>query len=284
MTGILTLVLGSILAGPAPSPAQFTSGVNAVEVYATVTDAKGAPVTGLAKEDFTVRENGGVQQVSTFAAGQFPLSVAVAVDRSFSMTGDRLASARSAARIFLGELRPDDESMVIAIGSNSEVIAPLSNDRASQQDALARIDSFGTTGLYDSIIAAIDAIQQARGRRALVLLSDGSDRYSTATAADALARARAADVLVYPIAFGRTRPAVFAELATLTGGRSYHIQDARRLPATVRAIAGELRQQYLLGYSPSKTIAPGSNEWRSIAVTVHRPGVTVRARDGYLAK
>ena len=264
--------------------AQFVSAVNVVEVYATVTDAKGVPVTGLGKEDFEIRENGDAQQVSAFAAGQFPLSVAIALDRSFSMAGERLAAARSAARIFLGELRADDESMLIGVGSSTEVIAPLSRDRKAQLSALESLDAFGTTGLHDAIVAAIEAIQPARGRRALVLLSDGSDRYSGATASDALARARASDVLVYPVAFGRSRPALFAELALLTGGRSFHVEDARRLPETVRAIAAELRNQYLLGYSPSKPLAPGSNEWRAIQVTVKKPNVTVRARDGYLVK
>jgi Ca-activated chloride channel family protein len=266
------------------APGQFTSAVNVVEVYATVTDEAGNPVAGLGKGDFVLREDGQVQQVSTFAAGEFPLSVALALDRSFSMAGSRLESARSAARIFLGELRDSDESMLIAIGSRTEILAPLSADRASQMKALSSVDAFGTTGLYDAVNAAIDAVQPARGRRALVLLSDGSDRYSTATAATALARARASDVMIYPVAFGRTRPAVFAELATLTGGRSYHVQDARALPETMRAIAAELRQQYLLGYTPSKPLAPGSNEWRSISVSVERRGVRVRARDGYLVR
>lgn len=264
--------------------AQFASSVNVVEVYATVSDARGNPVTGLPKEDFLVRENGEAQEISTFAAGQFPLSVAVALDRSFSMAGERLATARSAARVFLGALRPDDESMLIAVGSSTEVIAPLSRDRAAQFAALASLDAFGTTGLHDAIVTAIAAIQEAKGRRALVLLSDGSDRYSTATAADALARARASDVLVYPISFGRTRPALFAELASLTGGRSFHVTDARRLPDTLRTIATELRNQYLLGYSPAKPLAAGSNEWRSIRVSVKRPDATVRARDGYIVQ
>ncbi|MGH9310481.1 MAG: hypothetical protein ACRD1U_13975, partial [Vicinamibacterales bacterium] len=110
------------------------------------------------------------------------------------------------------------------------------------------------------------------------------DRYSTATAAAALARARASDVMIYPVAFGRARPTVFAELAALTGGRSYHVQDARTLPETMRAIAAELRQQYLLGYGPSKPLVAGSNEWRSISVSVERRRMRVRARDGYLVR
>ena len=263
---------------------QFISGVNLVEVYATVTDERGEPVRGLDRSAFEVRENGGLQVISTFTAGDFPLSVAVAVDRSFSMAGTRLEQARSAARVFLGELRPSDEATVIAIGSTVEVLAPLSTDRNVLFDALARLDAFGTTGLHDAIIRAIDAVQQARGRRALVLLSDGNDRYSQASASDALERARRSDVMVYPIALGRTRPPLFAELATLTGGRSLHVRDATTLPDTLRAIARELREQYLLGYSPSRPIVAGSDEWRAITVTVNRPNVRVRARDGYTAK
>ncbi|MGH8639170.1 MAG: VWA domain-containing protein, partial [Burkholderiales bacterium] len=209
-------VLCLILAASVAAGAQFVSGVNVVEVYATVSDSKGEPVVGLRRDDFVVRENGEIQQVSTFAAGQFPLSVALALDRSFSMAGARLATAKSAARVFLGELRPEDEAMLLAIGSTTEVVGQLSRDRSAQFSTVAALDAFGTTGLYDAILTAIDTIQPARGRRALVLLSDGSDRYSTATADEALARARASDVLVYPIAFGRTRPAMFAELATLT--------------------------------------------------------------------
>ena len=280
------MLLGLALTAPGgvAGARQFSSGVSVVEVYATVTDKRGQPVTGLDRDAFSVRENGEPQPISTFAAGEFPLSVAVAVDRSFSMTGDRLAAAKSGARIFLGALRPADESMLIAVGSTTDVIAPLSRHRPEQLEALNRLDAFGTTGLYDAIVTALDAIQPARGRRALVLLSDGSDRYSKATAAEVLERARAADVLVYPIAFGRTRPEAFAELASLTGGRSFHVTDARRLPETLQTIAAELRNQYLIGYSPVKPPVPGSNEWRSIAVSVSRPDVTVRARDGYLVK
>jgi Ca-activated chloride channel homolog len=280
------VLLGWVLAAAAGAPAatQFSSAVNVVEVYTTVSDKAGKPVTGLGREQFTVRENGEVQQISTFAAGEFPLSVAVAIDRSFSMAGDRLAAAKSGAHGFLGDLRATDESMLIAIGSTTDILSPLSTNRSRQLDALTRLDAFGTTGLYDSILAAIDAIQPARGRRALVLLSDGTDRYSTTSYAEALQRARASDVLMYPIAFGRARPEAFAELATLTGGRSFHVADGRQLPETLRTIAAELRNQYLIGYSPAKQPVAGSNEWRSITVTVSRPDVTVRARDGYLVK
>lgn len=271
-------------ASPSRSTSQFTSGVNAVEVYASVVDRQGEPVTGLTVDSFEVRENGEIQSISTFAEADFPLAVAVALDRSFSMAGDRLAVAKSAARTFLGELRPEDQSMLIGVGSAVEVIAPLSTDRPRQLAALSAVDPFGTTGLYDAIVSAIESIQSARGRRALVLLSDGDDRFSTAKAADALDRARRSDVIVYPVAIGRTNAPVFGELAALTGGRSFHVRDPKTLASTLRTIARELRQQYLLGYTPSRPITPGQEEWRSIVVQVKKPDVRVRARDGYLVK
>lgn len=280
----LLLALSIVVLSAAAGVAQFSSGVNVVEVYASVTDGHGQPVQGLQRSDFELRENGEPQALTNFTAGDFPLAAAIALDRSFSMAGERLALAKSAARTFLGELRPSDESMVIAVGSEVEIAAPLSTDRTAQFAALMRLDAFGTTGLYDAVIHAINDVQPAKGRRALVLLSDGNDRYSKATAAEALDRARRADVMIYPIAVGSSRPPLFAELATLTGGRSYQVRDPKLLLETMRGIARELREQYLLGYTPSRPIVAGSGEWRPIAVTVSRPSLHVRARDGYMVR
>lgn len=280
--GVLLTAWG--LAGAPSAAPQFSSGVNVVEVYAAATDAQGNPVTGLRRQDFTVLEDGQPQAVSAFAEGDFPLSVALALDRSFSMGTRQLPSAVSAARTFLGELRPQDQSMIVGIGSEIEVLAPLSSDRPAQQRVLSSVQPWGTTGLHDAIIESIDAVQAAKGRRALVLLSDGSDRYSKASASAALDRARRSDVMIYPVAFGRERPALFAELASLTGGRSFQPRDTAQLNTAMRTIANELRHQYLLGYTPSRAIVSGDEQWRAITVRVDRPGVTVRARDGYLAK
>ncbi|MEO8521356.1 MAG: VWA domain-containing protein [Acidobacteriota bacterium] len=279
LAAALLVLMGSTGRGSA----QFTSGVNLVEVYASATDAAGQPVTTLKQEDFELRENGELQTISNFTSGEFPLSVAVALDRSFSMSGARLALAKSAARAFLGELRPEDQSAIVAIGSQVDMLTPLSTDRKAQYDALLALQPFGTTGLHDAVIQAIDQVQPARGRRALVLLSDGADRYSDASASQALEAARRSDVMVYPVALGADRPSLFAELATLTGGRSYHTRDAAALTTALRGIARELRRQYLLGYTPTRGTA-GAGEWRSITVRVKRPGVQVRARDGYTVK
>lgn len=276
------VVVAAVVAAQEPAP-RFSTGVQLVEVYATVTDAAGVPLTGLTEDDFSVSEDGQPQQISAFASGEFPLSVALGVDRSWSMAGEPLRLAKQASQAFLRELKPDDRSMVLAISNETEVVAPLSTDRASQASAIAALDPWSTTALQDAVIAALDRLESESGRQALIVFSDGVDRYSQATPARVLERARRSNALIYPIAFGRTRPPLLAELAVLTGGRSFLLRDVRELQGTLAAIARELRYQYLLGYVPSKGTEPGAREWRSIQVRLKNQaaGTRVRARDGY---
>jgi len=266
--------------------AQFSSGVQLIEVYATVTDANGELVMGLRQSDFQVFENDRPQEISAFAAGEFPLTVALGVDRSFSMAGEPLRLAKLASQSFLKQLKPGDRSMVVAIGNNAEVIAPLSTDRAAQTQAIAALDAWSTTSLNDAVIVALDRLEPEKGRQALIVFSDGADRYSEATSGQVLMRARRSQALVYPITMGKTRVPAAVELATLTGGRSFVLRDAKELERTLTTIARELRYQYLIGYVPSPAPKPGMHEWRAIRVTVKTPatGLRVRARDGYTAE
>jgi Ca-activated chloride channel family protein len=265
------------------SIAKFSSRVQLVEVYASVTGADGEPLTGLKRSDFQVYEDGEPQELSTFAAGEFPLTVALGVDRSWSMAGEPLRLAKDASQAFLQELKPGDRSMVVAISNEADVIAPLSADRTSQARAIAGLDPWSTTALHDAVIATLDRLEPEEGRQAIVMFSDGVDRYSHATASQVIDRARRSQALIYPIALGKNRAPLLAELAVLTGGRSFQLRDARQLRPTLATIARELRFQYLLGYSPSDPIEPGVHQWRSIKVALRNPppGARVRARDGY---
>ena len=266
--------------------AQFSSGVQLIEVYATVTDAKGELVTGLRQSDFQVLENDRPQEISAFAAGEFPLTVALGVDRSFSMAGEPLRLAKLASQTFLRQLKPGDRSMVVAIGNSAEVIATLSSDHEHQARAVAALDAWSTTSLNDAVIAALDRLEPEKGRQALVVFSDGVDRYSQATSGAVIARARRSQALVYPITIGRTQSQPAVELATLTGGRSFLLRDTKELERTLSTIARELRYQYLIGYTPNTPARPGLHEWRSIRVVLKNPanGARVRARDGYIAE
>jgi Ca-activated chloride channel family protein len=273
---VLSLSLFTVASGAA----QFSSGVRLIEVYTTVTDQRGEPVTGLAASDFHVSEDGVAERVTAFAAGEFPLSVVIALDRSFSMAGERLALARQAAAAFVRALGDDDEVMVLTVGSDIEVLTPPMPARAAAGTAWQSIEPWGSTPLYDAIWRAIDAVKTRRGRRALLVISDGADRGSEVRAADLVDHARHADVLLYPVGLGRNRPPVFAELAGVTGGRSLSIADPKQLERSLASLARELRTQYLLGYVPIDVDARRAG-WHAIDVRVDRPGVRVRARDGY---
>jgi Ca-activated chloride channel family protein len=283
---VFALAVATRAQGTSQDVPAFSSSVQLVEVYATVTDAKGELVTGLRQSDFEVLEDGAPQEVTTFAAGEFPLTVALGVDRSFSMAGEPLRLAKLASQAFLRELKPNDRSMVVAIGNQADVIAPLSADRASQTRAIAGLDAWSTTALHDALITTLDRLEPETGRQAIVVFSDGADRYSEHKAAEVLERARRSTALIYPIALGKVRPSLLSELAVLTGGRSFQLRDAKELEQTLASIARELRYQYLLGYTPTKPFAKGDREWRSIKVTVKgtRSGLRVRARDGYMTE
>jgi len=282
----ILLILALTSAGSAAGPAQpqFSTRVTQVEVYATVTDKVGRPVKGLQADDFVVLEDDLPQEVTTFMGGDFPASVALAIDRSFSMQGTPLNVARTAGRVFVASLKPEDRVMLISISGNVEVLSPLSRDREPLLQALGSLDAWSSTSLNDALIKSLDLLEGESGRRAIVVLSDGADRYSQAREIDVLNRARRSDVMMYPIAIGRERPPLFAELAALTGGRSFHLRDPKELQKTLQTVAADLGAQYLLGYAPATPARQDADDWRSISVKVNRPGVTVRARSGYSAR
>jgi Ca-activated chloride channel homolog len=263
--------------------ARFSSGVQLVEVYVTVTAPGGDPVLGLRQDDFEVLEDDRPQLIAVFTRGEFPLTIALGLDRSWSMAGRPLRLAKHAALGFLRQLAPNDRSLVVAISSEADVIAPLALARAEQSRRIAALEPWGTTALHDATIAALDHLANEPGRQAVVVFSDGIDRYSRATAAAVLTRARRSQALVYPIALGRSRPPLLTELAVLTGGRSFWLRDVGELDRTLSTVARELRSQYLVGYVPSRPIERGTREWRSIRVVLRHSaaGVRVRARDGY---
>jgi Ca-activated chloride channel homolog len=249
-------------------------------VYATVVDDRGRSVEQLTQSDFIVEEDGRPQPISAFSAGDLPLSIAVAIDRSFSVSRVKLSQLVRSTQRFLGELRPQDRVMLLAVGSEVETLTPLSIDHRAAYDALTGLTPWGTTPLFDTTVSALDAIQHTSGRRALILMSDGNDRYSRTSAADVLEAARRRDVIVYPIAIQRSVPPVFAELANVSGGRSIAAPDEASLTSGLSAIASELRRQYLIGYVPAAEAA-NAERWHAITVRTRNPALRVRARAGY---
>ena len=276
----VALFVPSIAGSSAGAGLQFAARTDLVEVYATVTDAQGQPVTGLPQDAFTVLEDGVARPIRAFAEGEFPLTLAIAVDRSWSMAGEPLAIGRRGALAAVERLEPDDAALVLAIGSQVEVVSALGRERAGHERAIDRLDPWGTSPLGDGIAAALQAVEPGTGRRALVLWSDGVERYSEQSREAVLAQVRRSSVLVYPVAIGRAFPPLFAELAALSGGRALAARDRDAAERAAADVMSELRHQYLLGYEPP-TVDPQPG-WHRIDVDVAGEDVRVRARAGYL--
>ena len=174
--------------------------------------------------------------------------------------------------------------MVVAINSDAEVIAPLSADRAAQARAVDRLDPWSTTALHDAVIATLDRLEPEEGRQALVVFSDGTDRYSRATVSEVLERARRSNALIYPIAFGKQRPPLLAEFAAATGGRSFPVEGR----AGTRCDAGDRSRANCA--SSTCLATPRRTRWRGARTNggpsgwrseIAPAGVRIRARDGY---
>jgi Ca-activated chloride channel family protein len=281
---IPVLLVNAVLAlGPVDAAAQFAAGTQLVEVYVSVSDSAGQPVTGLTRDAFTVVEDGVPQTVTVFAAGSMPLALGIGVDRSFSMAGRPLAVAKAGARRLLDALEPSDQAMVVAIGSQIETLVPLSAERERARQVVASLQPWGTSPIGDAVTEAIDSVARGTGRRALALFTDGQERYNASERAAVLDRVRRSNVLVYPVAVGGKPTPLLVELAGVSGGRSFEARDDPAVARAADGLADELRHQYLLGYTPKRDLGSSAEAWRSIRVQVSRPEVTIRAREGYYA-
>src|SRR5829696_242034 len=166
------------IAAPNPSPAHVTQ-VDAahypdITLYVGVTGADGKPVGGLAARDFAVTEDGQPVTLADFAGSAGPISTVLVIDRSGSMDeNDKLDGAQDAARAFVEQMRPGDRTAIIAFSNAPELIEPFTDDKDRLDRSIRRIRADGSTALYDSLIAGVDELTPAEGRRALLLLTDG---------------------------------------------------------------------------------------------------------------
>jgi Ca-activated chloride channel family protein len=201
----------AVLAGPVSSGSvaaqqesderfRFRSGVELINVTATVTDRDGRFVPGLRKEDFKVYEDDQPQTITHFSAERVPVSLGLVVDTSNSMAGEKIVAARRALARFLERLGPDDEVFITKFGDQVEHLHDWSRDRASLREALRQLRPHGGTALYDGVSDAVEKAQDGRNRKkAVVVLSDGHDTTSHTSVGDLKALIQQSEVLVYAI-------------------------------------------------------------------------------------
>jgi VWFA-related protein len=186
---------------PQEPPFRFKTGVELINVTATVTDSSGRFVSGLQKEDFRLFEDGQEQQITHFNSERVPVSLGLVVDTSGSMEGEKWLSARQALNRFLFELLDrDDDVFLYRFDNQPELIQGWTTDRERIASGLARIRPRGATSMYDAVAEAIPLAQTGRHRKkALVVISDGNDTNSRTSIGELKQIIREAEVLVYAI-------------------------------------------------------------------------------------
>jgi len=197
--------------GQDPQVFRFRTGVELINVTATVTDANGRFVPGLRKEDFRLFEDGQEQQITHFNSERVPVSLGLVVDTSGSMEGEKWVSARQALNRFLFQLLDrDDEVFLYRFDNQPELVESWTTDRERIATGLARIRPRGATSLYDAVAAALPLAQTGRHRKkAIVVISDGNDTNSRATVREIKTMIRSTEVMAYAIgidAQGLTSP------------------------------------------------------------------------------
>src|SRR5262245_35967024 len=180
---------------------KFKSGVELINVTATVSDANGRFVPNLKQDDFLIYEDNEPQQVTHFSSERVPVSLGIAVDTSSSMMGEKIESARSALDRFLYDLLdPQDEIFLYQFSNDPTLLQGWTTDRQRLSRALGRLNPHGGTAMYDAVAEAVPLVQQGQFRKkALVVISDGNDTSSTTRLRDVQQQIRESEALVYAV-------------------------------------------------------------------------------------
>jgi Ca-activated chloride channel family protein len=274
------------------TPGIIRTTVELVLVPVTVLDGSNRIVAGLERENFQLYEDKHPQPIKHFWKEDEPASVGIVLDVSGSME-TKIDRAQDAVRAFLKASNPQDEFFLMTFADRPTLVHDFTQDVDDIQSELLFPKPKGNTSLLDAIVLAVDNMKKARyRRRALVIISDGGDNRSRYTEKDVKSLIKEQDLLVYSIGVfdrecrtqeERLGPELLEEVSSVTGASAYTLDNPNYLPVIAGHIATELRNQYILGYSPDGSRRDG--KWRKIkvklAVRHGLPAFSVRARTGY---
>jgi len=298
LTAVLTLAsVGNSVAGAQQPPvASFKASVDLVRIAAVVRDHKGRFVQDLNARDFEILDAGQSRAIADFRHDTAGVSVAVLFDVSGSMEG-RLPNAREAATHVLSWLDPTrDEAAIFTFDTDLQEVTPFTTGLKTLPDSISRVVPFGATSLHDAIArTACRAGERDGRRRAVVVLTDGTDTASRMSPSDVSAIASEIDVPVYIFGIvpsidnpteGTATNSVarsalggaLADLAEWTGGHAFVASTPAQRSIAARQIIDELRHQYLIAFESS-----GRPGWHPLVVRARNKDLIVRARSGYLA-
>lgn len=273
----------------------FRASQDLVSVAVVVRGSDGRLVRNLHATDFEILDCGVPQKIVQFQSGdEADARVALLVDSSGSMgVGEKRARSRLATDFLIAGFRPTDAASVFSFDSRVRRLTPFTWNQDQLREAVASVEPFGATRLYDAIAATARTVSQDTPRaRAVLLLTDGIDTASVLSPEDAAAAAAALDLPLYVLSVGDDeedaapaaskrllagRGETLRDLATRTGGLAAEAVTAAQMSSATRAILNELHSQYALAFAS----APAKG-WHELTVRVRRGRVHARSRDGYL--
>jgi Ca-activated chloride channel family protein len=292
----------SIVTGPVPIARDYD--VELQQLYVTVT-SDGRRVRDLVVEDFVVRDNDEVQEITTFANGDIPFTAILLIDASASMHGEMLAHATAGAAAFVRGMQTLDQAKLLVYSHQLLNTTPFTNNHDLLITGLSGAEASGGTALHDHLFLALKLLQERQGRRVLILLSDGVDNHSVLTMDQLYQRALQSQVMIYWIRLtrqaGATAPdepgvriwsawrdadefrdqfSLLQRTVDESGGRTIRVDQMQRFEKVFVQVLRELREQYVLGYYPSNRKDDGS--WHKIRVKANRRGADVRTHRGYV--
>ena len=252
-----------------------------VLINVTVTDPLNRFVTGLEKEHFRLFEDKAEQKITHFASEDAPLSVGLIFDTSGSM-GNKLQKSRMAANQFFKTANPEDEFFLVEFNSRPELVQSFTHNIEEIQNKLTFTQAKGRTALLDAVYLGLNHMKKARNtRKAILIISDGGDNRSRYTESEIKNLVREADVQIYAIgiyepigARGRSAeelsgPGLLTEISEQTGGRHFPVENLNELPDIAAKVGIELRNQYVIGYTPANLERDG--KYRRVQVKLVQP-------------
>ncbi len=277
-----------------PSP-DIRVDTTVVLVPVSVNDkALGRPVSGLERENFRVFDDKVQQKIVSFAMEDEEIAVGLVFDTSGSM-GNTLQRSRMAAVEFFKTSNPEDEFFLVEFDDNPRLVVPLTHETGDISGQLMFSRSHGSTALLDAIYLSLHEIKKSKKpKKALLIISDGGDNHSRYTESEVQNVVRESDSLIYSIGvFGGGQgapeeidgPRLLRKVSEQTGGRLLE-GNARDLPEIAKKISTDLRNRYVIGYSPTDKARDG--HYHRVQVTLAPPKglppLVAHWRLGYYAK
>ncbi|HKD20172.1 MAG TPA: VWA domain-containing protein [Thermoanaerobaculia bacterium] len=260
--------------------------VDVVQLHVSALDKENRFVKGLGESDFKIQEDGRPQTITGFeVAEKLPITVGLVVDGSGSMEKSMPFVHDASAELFRGLMRDKDKGFVIEFREQPRMIQELTGDSGSLQRASRETSARGATALYDSIVLGLYQFRTLQGRKALIVISDGADNHSHVDYPTLLRYARSGGAPIYFIGvalsvldFGIRKE--INEISRESGGDAFYISSAAKIGEVTKRIEEELRSQYIVAFRTDSQKPDG--EYRTVAVSIDKPGVTARTIKGYI--